>query len=68
MLEDAEGTIQRNWQHRVHKTKKKKQKHNTTCVGQHYTHTKTNNVNKTCAFRQTTGSKDEPNIFNVIPF
>ena len=31
-------TIQRNQQHRVHKTKKKnpKQKHNTICVGHHY--------------------------------
>jgi hypothetical protein len=26
-------TIQRNWQHRVHKTKKTKQKHNMICVG-----------------------------------
>ena len=54
---------QRNWQHRVQKTKKNretgnigyrrrrklKQKHNTICVGQHYPQTNTNNVNKTCA-------------------
>jgi len=31
-------TIQRNWQHRAHKTEKNKTKtqHNTTCVGHHY--------------------------------
>ena len=30
-------TIQRNWQHRVHKTKKNKtKKYNTICVGHHY--------------------------------
>jgi hypothetical protein len=40
-------TIQRNWQHRVHKTKKTKQKHNTICVGNHYMQINTNNVNKT---------------------
>jgi hypothetical protein len=39
-----------------------KQNKNTTCVGQHYTQTKTNNVNKTCDLLQTTGGKDEPNI------
>ena len=27
--------------------RKAKQKHNTICVGHHYAHTKTNNVNKT---------------------
>ena len=31
------------------------------CVGQHYTQTNTNNVNKTWALLQTTGGKDEPN-------
>ena len=39
-----------------------KQKHNTICVGHHYTQTNTNNVNKTWALLQTTGGKDEPNI------
>jgi hypothetical protein len=39
-------TIQRNWQQRVHKTKKTKQKHNTICVGNHYMQINTNNVNK----------------------
>jgi hypothetical protein len=41
--------------------RKTKQKHNTICVGHHYTQTKTNYVNKTCVL-QTTGGKDEPNI------
>ena len=39
-----------------------KQTHNTICVGQHYTSTNTNNVNKTSTLLQTTGGKDEPNI------
>ena len=39
-----------------------KQKHNTICVGHHYTQINTNNVNKTWALIQTTGGKDEPNI------
>ena len=52
MLENTEGTIkkwtlQRNWQHRVHRTKKNKTKHNTICAGHHYAQTNTNNVNKT---------------------
>jgi hypothetical protein len=57
-------TIQRNWQHRVHKTKEKqnKQKLNTIGVGHHLTQTKTNNINKTSALLQTTGLQDEPNI------
>ena len=37
-----------------------KQKHNTICVGHHYTQANTNNVNKTWALLQTTGGKDEP--------
>ena len=47
-------TIQRNWQHRVHKTK-----NNTTryCVGHHYAQTNTNNVNNTWTLTQTTGGK-----------
>jgi hypothetical protein len=48
--------IQRNWQHRVHKMKKNKTKHNTTCDGHHYMQSNTNNKNK------TTGGKAEPNI------
>ena len=42
-------TIQRNRQHRVHKTTNNKIKlqHNTICVGDHYTQTNTNNVDKT---------------------
>jgi ferredoxin-like protein FixX len=36
--------IQRNWYTRQRKTK---QKHNTICVGQHYTQTNTNKVIKT---------------------
>ena len=59
-------TIQRNWQHRVHKTKKNpKQKHNTTRVGHHSTQANTNNINntdKTSALLQTTRGKDEPNM------
>jgi len=38
------------------------EKHNTTRVGHHHMQTNTNNVNKTWALSQTTGSKDEPNI------
>jgi hypothetical protein len=38
------------------------QNKNTTQYGHHYTQTSTNNVNKTSAFLQTTGSKDEPTI------
>jgi hypothetical protein len=45
------------------KTHKKKIKHNTICVGHHYMQTNTNNVKKTWTILQTTGGKDEPNIF-----
>ena len=38
------------------------EKHNTLCVVHHYGQTSTTNVNKTCAFLQTTGGNDEPNI------
>ena len=60
-------TIQKNWQHRSHKTKRKnknknKKNPNTMCVGHHYLHANTNNVNKTWAFLQTIGGKDEPTI------
>jgi len=36
-------------------------KHNTICVGHHYTQTNTNNVNKTWTLLQTIGSKEKPN-------
>ena len=39
-----EWTIQRNWQHWLHKTKTQKTQH----VLDTYTQTNTNNVNKTC--------------------
>ena len=39
-----------------------KQKHNTICVGHHYTQTNTTNINNTHALLQTNGGKDEPNI------
>jgi len=39
-----------------------KQKHNTICVGPHYSQTNTNNANKTRILLQTTGGKDEENI------
>ena len=54
-------TIQGKWQHRVHNTRK----NNTICVWHHYVQTNTNNINKTWALLQTTGSKDEPNIVLV---
>jgi hypothetical protein len=51
MLEEPKGnqewTIQRNWQHWVHKTQdedKQDKKHKTICVGQYYIQTNTNNV------------------------
>ena len=48
-------TIQRNWQHSVHKTTKNKTKiqHN-----MYWTSLYTNNVNNTCTLLQTTGGKD----------
>jgi hypothetical protein len=39
-----------------------KQKINTICVGNHYTQTNTNNVNKAKALLQTIWGKDEQNI------
>ena len=54
--------FQRNWQHRVYKTKKNKQNQNTICVGHHYTQANTNNVKKTRTLLQTIGDKEEPNI------
>ena len=38
------------------------EKHNTICVGHHYTQANTNNVNKTYALLKTNGDKEEPNI------
>jgi hypothetical protein len=64
MLENTEGAI--NNGHSIgytrHRTKTNKTKHNTICVGNHYTRTNTTNVNKTWALLQTTEGKDEPNI------
>ena len=40
----------------------KQSKHNTICVGHHYTQTNTYDVNKTWVLLQTTGGKDEQNI------
>ena len=47
-------------------TRQARQKHNTICVGQHYTQASTNNVNKTRALLQTTGDKDETNIVEIV--
>jgi hypothetical protein len=41
---------------------KKKQKHNTICVGHHYMQTNTYSVDKTSLLPQTTAGKDEPNF------
>jgi len=38
--------------------RKTKQKHNTICVGHHYTQANINNINKTWAILQTTGGKE----------
>ena len=52
MLENTEGAI-KNGQSRetgnkgYRRRRTAKQKHNTTCVGHHYTQVNTNNVNKT---------------------
>jgi hypothetical protein len=59
---NQEWTIRRNWQHRVHKTKKNKTK---TQHNMCWTPLYVNNVNKTWATLQTTGGKDEPNIVFV---
>ena len=53
--ENPKGTIQRNLQHWIHKTKT----NNAIGVGHIYTQT---NINKTLALLQTTGGKDELNI------
>ena len=41
---------------------KQNKKHNTICVGHHYTQIHTNNVNKTRALLQTIGGKDQGRI------
>ena len=48
MLENTEGAIQKNWQHGCTQDE---EKHNTICVGHHYTHSNTKNVNRTCVLR-----------------
>ena len=64
-LESTKGTI-KNGQSRetsnIVQTGHTKQKYNSKWVGHHFTKTNTNNVNKTWAILQITGSKDEPNI------
>jgi hypothetical protein len=63
-LENTEGSI-KNGQSRetgnrgYTRRRQTKQKHNTICVGHHYTQAKTNNVNKTWTRLQTTGGKDD---------
>jgi hypothetical protein len=44
--ENQKRTSQGNGQHWIHKTKKRRAKPNTICIGHHYTQTNTNNVNK----------------------
>jgi hypothetical protein len=57
MLENTEGAIKKG------QSRENLEKHITICAG-HY-HTKhTNNVIMACAFLQTTGEKNEPNIAN----
>ena len=58
MLENTEGPI-KNGQSRetvsigYTRRGKAKQKHNTVCLGHHYTQTNTNNVDKTCVLLHT---------------
>ena len=47
----------------VYRRRQTKQKHNTICVGHNVTQTNPNKVNKSRVLIQTTGGKDEPNIF-----
>jgi hypothetical protein len=62
MFENTEGAI-KNGQSRetgnigFTRRRQTKQKHNTLCVGNHYTQINTNNLNKTWALLQTTGGK-----------
>ena len=48
--------------HKTQDDDKQNKKHNTIGVGHHSTQANTNNINKTWAFLQTTGGKDETNI------
>ena len=64
MLENTEGEIKNGQSTETGnigytRRKQETQKHNIICVGNHYTQTNTNNVNKTSALLQTTGGKDE---------
>ena len=45
---------------------RRKKKHNTICIRNHYTETNTNNVNKTYDLLQTTGGKEESNIVFML--
>jgi hypothetical protein len=63
---NQEWTIQRNWQHRAHKTKTNKTKNNSVCVWHQYAQTNTNNVNQTWPLLQTTGGKDEHRFYVAI--
>jgi len=71
MLENTEGAI-KNGQSRetgnigYTRWRKTKQKHNTICVGHHYTQTNTNNVNKTWVLLQTTGGKDDRFYVEIV--
>jgi len=49
--DNKKWTVQINWQHKIHNSKNKS-KHNTICVGHHYTQTNTNNAktNIHCSF------------------
>jgi hypothetical protein len=56
-----------NWQSRDtgNQVEDKQKIHNAICDGHHYTHINTNNVNRTWAFIQSTGGKDEPNTVYI---
>jgi len=67
MLENTEGATKKGQSRETGnigytRPRKTKQKQKTICIGHHYTQTNSKNVNKTRAFLQTTGGKDEPNI------
>ena len=64
MLENTKGTIKNGQSRETGNTRRRKtkQKHKTICDGHNYMQINTNNVNKTWALLQTTGSKDEPFI------
>ena len=77
--DNQKWTVQRKWQHRLNKTKKTKTKtQRNVCWTQQYVNKykqgkqdmnpPTNNVNKTWTLLQTTGCKDEPNIYQEGEF